>query len=274
MSDRRSIPAVLLAALLALIAPIHQTISAQSKSATLTGVVADSTGRPLEGAQVELIGTTRKTQTGSDGRFQLDDLRPAKYWIFVRRIGYQPFQASLTLEPRELRKLELALTPHPVELPEVKVIAEDKRHQARMREFLWRSRSSFSGRFLTRDDIARSSVSRTGDLVIRYLPFKSLWVMDQPGGWETLGFPSQETFSAARLSSRRLYRPDCPPAVSVNGGSVTPGWAVNDFQPDEIEALEVYREGSSLPYELSWGGRASCGLVVVWLKSYARTGSA
>jgi hypothetical protein len=44
------------------------------------------------------------------------------------------------------------------------------------------------------------------------------------------------------------------------------GWAVNDFRPDDVEALEVYRGDSNLPVELS-GWPVGCGgLVVVWTK--------
>ena len=53
----------------------------------------------------------------------------------------------------------------------------------------------------------------------------------------------------------------------MNGGSISPGWAVNDFKPDEIEGLEIYGGRSQLPFEYSMGGRSSCGPVVVWLKA-------
>ena len=64
---------------------------------------------------------------------------------------------------------------------------------------------------------------------------------------------------------------DCPPAVAVNGSSASPGLAVNDFKPDEIEALEIYG-GRSAPSEYDAGGRNSCGLVIVWLKAFVRGG--
>jgi hypothetical protein len=245
-------------------------VAAQTKNASLAGVVIDSAGRPLEGAVAELFGTTQKALTSATGSFLLEDLRPARYWLFVRRIGYYPYQVSLTLQSKEARQTKIVMTARPFELPEVKVNAESKRYQSRMREFQWRSRAAFSGRFLTRDDIARSGAIRLGDLVVRYLPFKNLWAMDRPGGWDNIFDRDEEQFSVTRLSTRRRYRPDCPPAVAVNGGSLTTGWAVNDFDPDEIEALEVYREGSDLPYEYSWAGKSACGLVVVWLKSYAQ----
>lgn len=245
-------------------------LAAQSKGATLSGTVVDSAGRPLDGAEVELVGARRTTLTTSTGVFRFDEVRPTRYWLFVRRIGYYPFQTSLTLQGKEDREARIVMAARPFDLPEVVVTAQSKRYQARMREFLWRSRSSFTGRFLTRDDIARSAAIRLGDLVVRYMPFKSLWAMNQPGGFDDVFTRDEERFSIMRLATRRQYRPDCPPAVAVNGGNISAGWAVNDFEPDDVEAIEIYREGSNLPFDFSWGARTACGVVVVWLKSYAQ----
>ena len=41
------------------------------------------------------------------------------------------------------------------------------------------------------------------------------------------------------------------------------GWAVNDFRPEDVEALEVYRSGYQMPMEFA-GWDLPCGLVVVW----------
>jgi hypothetical protein len=106
---------------------------------------------------------------------------------------------------------------------------------------------------------------------VRYLPFKLGYTMDQVGGFPAMYDP-YDVYSVQRLSRRTRYRPDCPPAVAVNGGSVSVGYAVNDFLPEDIEALEVYREGSQLPIEYTFSRQASCGLVIVWLKSYSQAG--
>ena len=45
------------------------------------------------------------------------------------------------------------------------------------------------------------------------------------------------------------------------------GWAVNDFQPGSVEALEIYRRSGDIPAEFGMPNQAGCGLVVVWLRS-------
>lgn len=246
---------------------------AQERGPVVRGIVTDSAGAPLEAAELELVGARKKATTGADGRFSFTDLRPGRYWVLARMVGYRPFQASLSLRGEEERELAIALTRAPVELPEVVVRAENSKYQQRMRDFVWRSRASFRGRFLTRDDIDRARPARLGDLVIRHLPYKAFFTMNEPGGYPWDGFGAAQDFSTARLSRRTTYHRTCPPAVAVNGSSITPGFAVNDFHPDDVEALEVYREGASLPIEYSWNHRARCGLVVVWLKSYAHAGA-
>jgi hypothetical protein len=60
-------------------------------------------------------------------------------------------------------------------------------------------------------------------------------------------------------------RSACAPLVSLNGASPIGAWAVNDFNPDDVEALEVYRD-RHVPMELQRSVDTSCGLVVIWLK--------
>jgi len=248
---------------------VMTTSAAQQRGATLYGVVVDSAGQPLEAAEIELVGARRQAVTAPNGEFRFEGLKNGRYWLAARRIGYRPFQQSLTLQGNETRQVRIALGTRPLELPEVVVKGENTLYQRRMRDFLWRSRASFGGRFLTRDDIARANPARLGDLVARHMPFKSMWVMNEPGGWGAWGPGFDDPFGRRRFGRTR-YRPNCPPAVAVNGGGISVGWAVNDFEPDEIEALEIYREGTQLPIEYDFAGKADCGLVVVWLRSDAR----
>jgi len=243
--------------------------AAQQHGATLRGVVVDSAGEPLDAAEVELVGARVRALTAGNGSFGFEGLKNGRYWIAARRIGYRPAQMSLTLQGNETRQVRIVLATRPLNLPEVVVKAENGMYDRRMRDFLWRSRASFGGRFLTRDDIARAAPGRLGDLVARHMPFKSMWVMNEPGGWGSWHPGFDEPFTSAAFSGRRRYRPNCPPSVAVNGGGISVGWAVNDFEPDEIEAVEIYREGTQLPIEYDFPGRTVCGLVVVWLKSYA-----
>lgn len=229
----------------------------------LRGTVQDTAGRPLEGAQLQILGLDRALLTPASGAYRFAEIQPGKYWIVVRRIGYAPLRTALSFNPGDDRQLDFELTPLPHNLSEVKVRAEDKAWMRKYQDFVWRSKSSFYGRFVTRDEIERAHPTHLGDVVRRYLPFTSSqaffnpYFPDRIGGWANS--------SRFITYGRSYYSPNCPPAVSVNGSYTSMGWAVNDFRPDDVEAVEVYRGGAPLPFEYS-SRQSPCGLVIVWTR--------
>lgn len=263
-------PRLPLSALLCLLLPVAAL--AQEDSPTgLAGTITDSLGLPIDGAVIEVIGARRTAQTTPSGRFRIEDLRPGGYWVLVRMVGYRPYQQSITIQKHQIRYLNISLGLVPIQLDEIVVEERNKVYQSRMRDFIWRSRTAWGGRFMTADDLARRNPHRLGDMVIRYMPGKLFQTMNEPGGFYMQGI-DDDRWSIARFSRRYAVRAACPPAVALNGGGILTGLAVNDFNPADVEAVEVYREGVPLPIEYSWAGRATCGLVVVWMKSYARFG--
>ncbi len=272
----------------------HGVVAQSKPTVAISGVVRDSSGRPLEAAEVWLVGGG-KTVTGADGIFRFVGIKnPVRSWISARHIGHFPIQTSITADPGAETALTIVMAAQPVTLPELTVRAAEQVQRRRLIDFVWRSRGG-GGRFLSREDIERARVSELGHLVIRYLPFKNPTTMDQPGGWGENGSFAMETTDGSSfpdiaewnraaaggyyLSTIGGYNPsanwrgswgtrDCPPAVALNGGSISPGRAVNDFEPSEIEALEIYQGRFGLPFEYSMGGRSSCGLIVIWLKSF------
>lgn len=231
----------------------------------MRGAVQDTLGQALEGAQIEILPLKLTATTPGSGSYRFDDIKPGKYWVTVRRIGYAPIRAALTFDPGDDREIVFELEPLPYQLPEVKVRAEDKRWMQRYQDFYWRSHSAF-GHFLTRDDIEKSHAAYLGDLVRRYLPFTTSDVFFTPsfdnGFLGTSSFVDGNLGSLAIAGQSRLAR-NCAPAVSVNGARPFGGWAVNDFRPEDVEAVEVYRNGFQLPTEFA-GWDLRCGLVVVW----------
>ena len=78
--------------LLMLIAGIFLSIDAFAQQITVKGIVKDTTGEPVIGANVVVKGTTTGTITDFDGNFQLS----AKQGdiIVVSFIGYQPKECN------------------------------------------------------------------------------------------------------------------------------------------------------------------------------------
>lgn len=229
----------------------------------LRGAIQDTAGKPLDGALIEIVGLKRRLFTPSSGAFRFDEVKPGKYWVVARRIGYAPLQTALTLKSGDDREIVFQLDPLPHVLPEELVKGDDAAWQRRYGDFVTRSRGAF-GNFLTRDDIEQARPHYLGDVVRRHMPFTPSDAFFNPAfadfdrtfaGYRRLG---QSTRSAASRG--------CSPLVSVNGGTPSGVWAVNDFRPSDVEAVEIYRGNRMMPAQFDmWG--TECGLVVVWTRS-------
>ena len=56
---------------------------------TIQGVVRDTLGKPLDSAEVIIVGKRAAARTDSAGHYRLRDVEPGSYEIRARRIGYQ-----------------------------------------------------------------------------------------------------------------------------------------------------------------------------------------
>ncbi len=87
-----------------LVAAAFAALSAQttSPSASLSGSVSNAgTGRFLDGAAVELVGTGRTALTDSTGEFRFPDFVPGNYTVTVSYLGLETQRLELTLAAGE-----------------------------------------------------------------------------------------------------------------------------------------------------------------------------
>ena len=92
---------------------------AQQPTQSVIGVVRDSAGTPLAGADV-LIGV-RRAVTNPQGAFRIDSLRPGRYNVTVRLIGFNPVRSRLAVVETEPTQVEYLLLQAPVMLPTMMV---------------------------------------------------------------------------------------------------------------------------------------------------------
>jgi hypothetical protein len=243
------------------------TAPAQDRTATLVGSVRDVDDRPLEDATIEVMGTGARSVTREGGRYRVTGIPPGQRWILVRRDGYAPTRASLTLEEDGRRELRFELKPLPRGSSEDAVLADLGMNRARWQDFVQRSQSAF-GTFLTRDELAHSSDDLI-DLVRRYLPGRSRLALERRSTDAGVG-PGRllrRTNRSLALANRPYEGGGCTPAISLNGSPPSLGATLADFERDQVEALEIYRRGSWSPTEFAYRDRAAgCGLIVVWLR--------
>ena len=96
--------------LVAIAAPIY----AQTSSATLRGVVRDTTGAVIPSANVSLksarTGAERKVQSNGDGIYVFVSVDPGPYTLTVEASNFKKYvQSELIISPSETKGLDVAL---------------------------------------------------------------------------------------------------------------------------------------------------------------------
>lgn len=90
-------------------------VAAQQKLAALTGIVTDALdGLPLHGATVVLSrdgipGTFNGTATNANGRFQIVQIRPGRYRVTIRYVGYEEINTTISLNPAQSLNFDASL---------------------------------------------------------------------------------------------------------------------------------------------------------------------
>ena len=88
-----------------------------SHASTLTGRITDaSTGDPLFGANVFLVGTSFGDAADEDGSYVLSNVPSGKYLIRATYIGYTTAEDSITLTPAKDQKYDFQLSYTALEL--------------------------------------------------------------------------------------------------------------------------------------------------------------
>ena len=109
----RTLLSVFAAGMLTLLA--NQNSSAQSATATLKGVVNDSSGGAVSGATITLIqgarGTKKTFVTDEQGHFGFTFVEPGRYEVEVRAPGFkQQYQRDVKLEVGQTAEIDFTLS--------------------------------------------------------------------------------------------------------------------------------------------------------------------
>lgn len=216
----------------------------------LNGVVLDSAGMRIEGAEVHLLRSALVARTDSAGMFLL--AAPAgNAELHVRRLGYHPLAFAIAVIAGETQSLEIVLLVHPTVIDTVLVDAVAT--SPRMYDFEQR-RVRGVGSFITRKDIEK-----------RRPHVMSEMLRTVPGVRLDRSNTGRNSVDMTRNFDRRS-RGICPVQLFVDGHPYRGyGFGLDNFTPDEVEAVEVYRSVSEIPPEYNYGS-ASCGVIALWTR--------
>ena len=91
--------------------------SQQAPGGAVRGIVRDTARIPLAG--VEVLLEQRQALTNGQGVFRLDSVRVGQYGLTLRKVGYAPIRARITVPKTGVLELEYILVPAPYILPAV-----------------------------------------------------------------------------------------------------------------------------------------------------------
>lgn len=235
--------AILVLGLLAM-APVA---SAQVVSGTL---LEDETRTPLAGGLVTLISASAiivgQARTDTAGAFHLELPRSGTYRLRAQLLGYAPaLSPDIDLGSADTVFVEFSLARDVVLLDPLVVTARSRHLTPAARSFYERAGSIPFGDFITYDEIQKSHVLRTTELLRR---IGGMRLTPVAGGNEV------------------TVRGTCRPTVYVDGVRVDGYRTIDDLaQPLELEGLEVYKSAIGAPAEYS-GLRAGCAIVLIWTR--------
>ncbi len=114
-------------------------------------VIDASTGQPISGVRVEVLGVSRVTVTGADGRFTMERLSSGTDSIRVSRYGYATLDAPVSLPLEE--PVEIPLSPDPITLEGIGAVATFEESFAALEGLLDSRLARWPGRVTVADQV-------------------------------------------------------------------------------------------------------------------------
>lgn len=233
------------------VAPATSACGAQeapARTTRLVGRVLDSLGGPVSSAEVTVLPERRlRALTNSAGGFSIDSVPVGMVQLAVRRVGYAPTSFTAELKSGVIERVTLRLASAAFDLPAVSI--EDTVKHPWMAIFD-RRRQNDRGTYFTRSDIVQSQVQTLSNLLRRI-----------PGAQLTRNrFGVQEVVFRQAMAGGRA----CQPQIFVH--QMNYSGDVDDFSPDDVQAMEIYPSAASVPAELQTARAQSCGAIVIWTR--------
>lgn len=213
----------------------------------IAGVVSDSAGLPIRGADVVIEGTSLRAVSDEQGAFRIPGVDPGTVVVRARRLGFRPVTLDVVVAAAATATVAFKLEAVARPLPAVVVRSERLRYSGRLSGYYERLERRVSGTFITREQIDRENPRLMSHLLQR-VPGVSL--VRVRGG-----------FTGVRFRGRT-----CAPLVWLDGNPMPAGEVdLDTFAPQSIQGVEIYLGSSTPPTRYSWANRGSdCGTILLW----------
>src|SRR6266568_2032325 len=231
---------------------------AAAQQGTITGQVTDQTsGQPLVGARVSVVGTSLVTISRVEGRYRIPNVPPGQVTVRASFIGYAAGSRSVSVAPGEAATADLALVLTPYSLDEVVVTATGEQAKREVPNVT---------NTLRADSLLRTGViGNMNDLLAAKAPGVEVLQGNLTGAGARVRIRGTSSLS---LNNEPLYIIDGVRMTSANNsssigiGGTNPS-RVNDINPEEIESYEVIKGPSAAAL---YGTAASTGVIIIETK--------
>jgi TonB family protein len=235
------VPLVILVAGLASAWPA--AASAQARAGAITGIVRDSVGQRIAGAEITIAGTQLRTRTDQQGAFRLGYVPSGTPTVQARRLGFRMMTTTVAVLPDAVASVDFQLQPIGVTLSPIVVRERRGRYTGRLAGFYERLESRMSGTFITREQIELGDPRNLTTILQRV--------------------PGIEIVRGGRV---RMRGRTCAPLVWIDGVAMPSGEVdLNSFPPTSLEGIELYLTASGAPlrYQATLD-RGRCGTILLW----------
>jgi hypothetical protein len=250
--------------------PLCLLASSLAAQSVLTGTVrADSSGRPLAGVEVVIVGSQWRTLTDGSGRYWIPMLPAGRRLALFRSVGFRPVQEWVVLGSADTVWSNVLLIPQAVRLDSIVVTASpDQPRGLGLEAFEERRRLGF-GRFIDSATLRRNEHVPLVQLLGRLQGIEFARVPGETGQIAAKSARRQvggPCFMQVILDGVVLYRSVAPAGVQSNALlGINPPTDLQMFSVAGLAAVEVYRGASETPIEFGGSG-AGCGTVVLWTR--------
>jgi len=247
----------LLAALL-VVAMVPAEGTAQQRGSIRGQVTDQSTGRPIAGAQIVVVGTALGTVTNDQGQFAIPAVAAGTHTLEISFLGYKQVRTQVTVTAGSPATVEVRMEADVLNLDELVVVG----YGAERRRNISGSISSIRPEQL--QELPTPSVETV--LQGRMPGVQVTQNSGNPGAAISVRVRGASSISAG---NQPLYVVDGVPMTQGNFSGINGSFggqdidALSDLNPNEIERIEVLKDASAAAI---YGSRASNGVVLITTK--------
>jgi len=231
---------------------------AAAQQGTITGQVTDQTsGQPLVGARVSVVGTSLVAISRAEGRYRIPDVPAGAAKVRATFIGYAAASQSVTVGPDETATADLALVLTPYSLDEVVVTATGEQTKRQVGNVISTIRADSL--------VLTSPIANMNDLLNAKAPGVEVLAGNLTGagarvrirGTNSLSLNNEPLYILDGIRMTSGNRSDAASTIGIGGTNPS---RVNDINPDEIESIDVIKGPSAAAL---YGTAASTGVIII-----------